>query len=256
MKSRKSLFSRSGDFASIREILATKDPITMHTKYSLSDRTLCLLMCIGCVSAIISLLLTPWNEWVSQCLAIHQLPGDCKKIVQLTEVFGHGIGVLGILGFMAVLEPKQKRAALFVGIIALGAGGLAEMFNAFVGLVSYVPAWRSFPSGHGATAAALAIGLTLVLPRGKWFFCGLAVLTMIQQVADRAHFLSDVLAGAAIGFVWTVIFLRLPVFQRLFATFEAYWDRRFSIGAASASEIRRIAAVNASGSTDPAESAP
>lgn len=60
---------------------------------------------------------------------------------------------------------------------------------------------RSFPSGHAATAVALAIGLSLAFPRGWFIFGMLAVMACIQRVSSGAHYPSDVLAGASLSFL-------------------------------------------------------
>jgi undecaprenyl-diphosphatase len=58
---------------------------------------------------------------------------------------------------------------------------------------------QSFPSGHAATAAGLAVALAVLYPRGRWLFAVLAVLAALQRVEVQSHFPSDVLAGAALG---------------------------------------------------------
>ena len=58
-----------------------------------------------------------------------------------------------------------------------------------------VGATSSFPSGHTATAAAVA----LVSSRGRgWLMTG-AILTGLARVLRGAHWTSDVVVGAAIG---------------------------------------------------------
>ncbi len=60
---------------------------------------------------------------------------------------------------------------------------------------------RSFPSGHAATAWGLAIGLSLVFPRGTWLFGILAIVACVQRVTSGAHYPSDVIAGAGVAFL-------------------------------------------------------
>ena len=64
---------------------------------------------------------------------------------------------------------------------------------------------QSFPSGHTATAVGLAIALTMLYPRGWWLFGILAILAATQRIDSQAHYLSDVLAGAAISFLVAAI---------------------------------------------------
>ena len=57
----------------------------------------------------------------------------------------------------------------------------------------------SFPSGHTITAFAVAVSLSLFYPElaAGLFFCALSVAA--SRILLGMHFLSDVLAGAAIG---------------------------------------------------------
>jgi len=57
----------------------------------------------------------------------------------------------------------------------------------------------SFPSGHSATMAALAIALSVIYPRGWPAYWALAILVMASRIVIDAHYFSDVIAGAYIG---------------------------------------------------------
>jgi lipid A 4'-phosphatase len=57
----------------------------------------------------------------------------------------------------------------------------------------------SFPSGHSATVAALAIALSVIYPRGWPAYAALALAVMTSRIVIDAHYLSDVIAGAYIG---------------------------------------------------------
>jgi hypothetical protein len=58
---------------------------------------------------------------------------------------------------------------------------------------------QSFPSGHTATAAGLAIGLAWLYPHGaRWFFL-LALFASLQRICFNAHYLSDTLAAAGLA---------------------------------------------------------
>ncbi len=69
----------------------------------------------------------------------------------------------------------------------------------------------SFPSGHSATAAVVAIGLVLlfapiVKTRWHWFVAAASWATLMaaSRVYLRAHWFTDVVAGAALGAVVAV----------------------------------------------------
>ncbi len=57
----------------------------------------------------------------------------------------------------------------------------------------------SFPSGHATTAAALMLGLWYLWPRYAPVYAALAVLVAAARVIICAHYLSDAVAGLAIG---------------------------------------------------------
>lgn len=74
----------------------------------------------------------------------------------------------------------------------------------------------SFPSAHAATAAVVAIGLVLLLVsvserRWYWFAAaaGWATLMAASRVYLRAHWFSDVAAGAAVGAAVIITFALL-----------------------------------------------
>ena len=73
-------------------------------------------------------------------------------------------------------------------------------------LVSEAP-MTSFPSGHTAASFAAAIMLGYGLPKYKNYFLGLAVLIAISRLYLAVHFPTDVLIGAIIGSVTSVLIL-------------------------------------------------
>jgi membrane-associated phospholipid phosphatase len=60
-------------------------------------------------------------------------------------------------------------------------------------------ALHSFPSGHTATACALAWCLSRMYPNGRFVFWSFATMVACQRLFAQAHYLSDTLAGALIG---------------------------------------------------------
>ena len=57
----------------------------------------------------------------------------------------------------------------------------------------------SFPSGHATTMGALAVGLTLLFPRGWPLWLAAALLVAASRIIITEHYVSDVLVGAALG---------------------------------------------------------
>ncbi|MBX9787860.1 MAG: phosphatase PAP2 family protein [Pirellulales bacterium] len=152
--------------------------------------------------------------------AAGNVPKNMHRLLETAEDFGNGFGVVLIALAIGVLDPARRRALVRVLTAAYGAGlaanavkillvrfrprelnlvasGLSDTFGGVLGLGDGRS--HSFPSAHTATAVGLALLLGWLYPRGRWYFAALAVLVGAQRVAVGAHFLSDVLVGAALG---------------------------------------------------------
>jgi len=64
---------------------------------------------------------------------------------------------------------------------------------------SFSSSWWSFPSGHATTIGAVAMTLTLVLPRLAWLWIMLALVVAFGRIGATAHFVSDTIAGLWLG---------------------------------------------------------
>lgn len=177
----------------------------------------------------------PVDMDVAEWFASHRLPGDIRKLLTFAEVFGHGLGAVFIILTAATLDRRPAQTAWYLSSRALGAGLCANVLKLVLGRYRpyhcpslEVSVWStftewfpflqtadghhwldsrylSFPSGHSAVAAALAIALSSRYPRGQWIFMFFALLAGIQRCFSLAHFPSDVLAGFAIGSLWCQI---------------------------------------------------
>ncbi|MDR3450582.1 MAG: phosphatase PAP2 family protein [Alphaproteobacteria bacterium] len=67
--------------------------------------------------------------------------------------------------------------------------------------------WASMPSGHTTTVFTLACALTVLYPRGRIIWFAYALVLAASRIMVDAHYLSDVVAGAALGWA-TVTLLR------------------------------------------------
>jgi membrane-associated phospholipid phosphatase len=169
-------------------------------------------------------------------------PSDLRKLFQFSEPFGHGIGVLLLALAVFQLDTLRRRAVPRLLLLSLGSGLLADLLKLTVvrfrpyhvemaaaapgAFGDWLPLARvgafaqSFPSGHAATAAGLALGLSALYPRGRWLFVGLAVLVACQRLESDAHYLSDVLFGAAIGATVAALCLNRGALARRFDQWE------------------------------------
>jgi len=183
---------------------------------------------LGCGLAIAPLVWYGDSEMSKQISGIH-LPGDLNKAIQVSEVFAHGTGVIAILATLWWIDIERRRSLQFAAGITLISGVTANGMKAIFtrirphsgdivdGSESWLPMFhgsfwesslRSFPSGHAATAVALAIGLSIVYPRGKFLFASFAFLACFQRIVSKAHYPSDVVVGAFIAVVCCAFCMR------------------------------------------------
>jgi len=177
--------------------------------------------------------------------------GNCPSLLQylfqVAEPFGHGMGVLLIALTLHQLDPGRRWALPRVLTSSLVAGLAADVlkllvartrpyhfsfqgdvwstFGGWLPLTGAGSAGQSFPSAHTATAVGLALALRWLYPNGRWLFPTLAVLVGCQRIESGAHYLSDVLCGAAVGCLVATVCLRPGAVSRLFDALEARWKR-------------------------------
>lgn len=154
-------------------------------------------------------------------------PRLVRELMSLAEAFGHGAGVTLVFLTVYTLDPLRRRLLprAVLTVLAGGCGAnlvkllvsrsrpaatnLASMeswqtFAGWLPLARNGSAWQSFPSAHTATAVALAFVLATFYPRGRLLFAAFAVAVGLQRVLGSAHYPSDVLAGAAVGWFCAV----------------------------------------------------
>jgi membrane-associated phospholipid phosphatase len=179
----------------------------------------------------------PLSKWWVGCLkdtsypkSVHHLLTFVRDLFGVFENFGHGLGVAIIVIAIYVLDPARRWGLPRVLGCAYGAGLAANGvkmllsrtrpndFNFLGDVWTTFGAWlpgasagsvgQSFPSAHTATAVGFAAGLVWLYPRGRWLFFIFAALVGCQRIQSGAHFLSDVLAGAALGSIIALAFLK------------------------------------------------
>lgn len=154
-------------------------------------------------------------------------PRAVRELMSISEAFGHGVGVTLIVITILVLDParRPRLPRLIAAVLLAGLGAnlvkllvardrptaadlsQADAVGTFAGwlpLAHNGSLHQSFPSAHTATAVGLALMLSALYPRGRWLFAALAISVAAQRVLGSAHYLSDVLAGAAVG--WFLAF--------------------------------------------------
>ncbi|MGB0697240.1 MAG: phosphatase PAP2 family protein [Rhodospirillaceae bacterium] len=74
--------------------------------------------------------------------------------------------------------------------------------------LSFQSSANSFPSGHSQVSMAVAVALVVLFPRHWPFWLAGGVLITVSRVATTVHYVSDVIAGAALGIAAALIVQR------------------------------------------------
>lgn len=141
--------------------------------------------------------------------------------------------------FLAVAAP-----GLFINILKKIAGRARPGVPGTIDPLVFDPfnwsaAYASLPSGHATTVFSVIVGFGSLWPRARILLWTYALVILASRIAVRAHFPSDVLAGAVIGTIGAMLIRRYFAVRRL----------GFSIGpdggvhALPGPSLRRIKAV-------------
>lgn len=198
---------------------------------------------LGMLSLLLSFPLMNIDSAISRTIRLGDVPGDLRKAIELSEAFAHASGVVAILSAL-LLATRKSRGGIWLAVIMTGlSGASANLMKAafkrsrpytydeqppvtpditgweFLGTGSFWDASvRSFPSGHTATAWALAISLSMIYPRAKYLFACLACLATYQRLFSGAHFPSDSLAGFGIACLACALVLSFERSRRVLLT--------------------------------------
>lgn len=140
------------------------------------------------------------------------------SVVSLINPIGSGVTLLAVCLVLAALSrsrPRLRQAA-WVGIQAFVTAGLIEYTLKYVvgrprpavAETLFGPELDSFPSGHATSVFAVATALASSYPALRWPLYGLATAIALGRVYLSRHYLSDVLAGALIGFAIASLLVR------------------------------------------------
>lgn len=162
------------------------------------------------------------------------LPPTLRAVARAVTAFGDSAWVFALSAIMTIApllmrggagsnRARDRALALLSGraafIFAVSAfsGILAQILKHLVGrarprlfdefgafhfvLPGYPSIYASFPSGHTITAFAGAAALGFFIPRWRPALYGAAAMIAISRVALGAHYPSDVVGGAVIGWL-------------------------------------------------------
>lgn len=158
-----------------------------------------------------------WDGAVTKFLNIGISSPLLDKLMIFFTLLGNGVSAGLILALVLLLNPETKKifwqnfgkgavalllAGLFVQLLKLGVNRHRPLEHiAGLRVVWEMAIWRSFPSGHTATAFALAGYLSFKIKKYHAVLWTLAALIGISRVYIGVHYPTDVFAGAVIGII-------------------------------------------------------
>lgn len=177
------------------------------------------------LGAVVALRANPFEfdtEWLDELVENRNAVWDVPAYI-MSFLGGGWFGVflvpLGV-GALFLLLKKPWSALYFVAASAVSAG-LVQLLKGLFGRARpveiLIPAdFGSFPSGHVANAATVAVALAIILQRRWVWFAGVAwvFLMLLSRTYLGAHWLSDTIGGMLLGSA-VALLLWAPLATRL-----------------------------------------
>lgn len=147
---------------------------------------------------------TWWNDTVSASRSDWML----SFALLLDHIGGGWIAILLVpmLVIIALLIARRWQAAVFAAVAFLVSAGAVQLLKHLFGRARpedmiVASDFGSFPSGHAANAATIAMVLWLVFPRVWTAILGVAwvVAMAISRTLLSVHWATDTLGGALVG---------------------------------------------------------
>jgi membrane-associated phospholipid phosphatase len=178
-------------------------------------RALLILVCVWAAAMAVGFWLdAPVARWAHRLAADRDHPGS-----HFFKMGGDWRFTLSVALALLAWHRDSWRAAGLLALSGLVGGVFYTLFKWFAGrqrpvvLIDplafrpFINGWRgffdepnmSFPSGHTCLAFATAAALGICIPRWRWAFYPLAAVVAVERVAENAHYVTDVIAGAGVG---------------------------------------------------------
>lgn len=136
-----------------------------------------------------------------------------------------GIWVILLIALIVFEERKKKRflidflasvgsTFLLVNLVFKNLFERARPFFLIPQSVSACPTSFSFPSGHAAVAYAAATVLSHYDKKRQYVYYSIATLVSFSRIYLGCHFFLDVVAGAAVGYLISRLFLRFNFWKQ------------------------------------------
>lgn len=163
------------------------------------------------------------TEWMDDILKARNVFWEVPA--QLMNAVGgglFGVIILPAAVIVLLLVMRRKWAALFFAAASVVSAGLVQLLkNVFARPrpedMLVTADIGSFPSGHVANAATMAVVLGFILQRTWIWIAGLAyaILMMLSRTYLGAHWVSDTIGGLVLG-AGVAVILWAPLAHRLY----------------------------------------
>lgn len=173
----------------------------------------------------------PVRVWQKDLLPYMNFHPFLQAFDPFINTLAHGLTLIIIAIAILVAGWYTKRARLYetgrslvIGFIVAGISG--QVIKHLIGrarpritdtLLLIGPTLKkgydSFPSGHTTMAFCFAAILSDHLPKYRALFYLFAVIVGVERIEDGAHFPSDALAGAILGFIAGKASLNIKLFS-------------------------------------------
>ena len=147
-------------------------------------------------SLIGGFVLLGWLAWAKRRRA--DLPVEATRDFRSSLILL--VGSVAISGFLASLSKN------IIGRARPSFGPDPAVFD--VTLFAFTPGLAAFPSGHATTATACAVVFAILFPRHAWAWLSIGATAALSRAFLGVHWLSDSLAGIALGAVVTLALRR------------------------------------------------
>lgn len=162
----------------------------------------------------------PVAEWVRDRKPLDKQRPTPAKVAYVIKLPGAFIPFTACLCVMLIFVHERRAiAALCLAASSILVGAAYQFIKWAagrhrpvkiidpLGFHPFIGGWRgffnesalSFPSGHAALSFATAGCLTVLFPRRGALFFIVAAITGLERIAENAHYVSDVVAGAGLG---------------------------------------------------------
>lgn len=152
---------------------------------------------------------TLWfDRWWNETIAVIRSDWMLQFALVLNWIGGGWVAILGVplLTILALVLARRWRGAVFAAVCFAVSAGVVQLFKQIFGRARpqdmlVLSDYGSFPSGHTANAATIAVVVWLLFPRLWIAIAGaLWVLAMaLSRTFLSVHWATDTLGGAVVG---------------------------------------------------------